>query len=176
MTRHDPTSQPSSELFRLEQQTSLLVVLPHPDDESFSSGGTLARCADAGVPALYLCGTYGDMGRRLRTFVEQGGGLLIVLGQNSTPSSFTGVAADLRLVLQVGLRLRPPRHKVFPARLQLRLELRGVELLRGALHLRAVGRRVGPVGQAVLDRLHAGVVALHGRPVAIEAEETPKSA
>jgi hypothetical protein len=37
----------------------------------------------------------GDIGRRLRTFVEQGGGLLIVLGQNSTPSSFTGVAADL---------------------------------------------------------------------------------
>ena len=28
MTRRDPASQPSSELFRFEQQTSLLVVLP----------------------------------------------------------------------------------------------------------------------------------------------------
>lgn len=37
----------------------------------------------------------GDLGRRLRTFVEQGGGLLVILGQNSTPSSFTGVGADL---------------------------------------------------------------------------------
>lgn len=47
-----------------EEQNAVLVVLPHPDDESFSSGGTLSRCADAGVRATYLCGTYGDMGRR----------------------------------------------------------------------------------------------------------------
>jgi len=46
-------------------ETGLLVVLPHPDDETFSTGGTLALCADAGVPATYLCGTYGDMGRRM---------------------------------------------------------------------------------------------------------------
>src|SRR5690606_39436844 len=32
---------------------------------SSSTGGTLARCVDAGVPATYLCGTYGDMGRRM---------------------------------------------------------------------------------------------------------------
>lgn len=43
----------------------LLVVLPHPDDESFSSGGTIAMHADAGVPVTYLCGTYGDMGRNM---------------------------------------------------------------------------------------------------------------
>jgi len=46
-------------------ERGLLVVLPHPDDETFSSGGTMARCADAGVPVTYLCGTYGDMGRRM---------------------------------------------------------------------------------------------------------------
>jgi N-acetylglucosamine malate deacetylase 2 len=43
----------------------LLVVLPHPDDESFAAGGTMARCADANVPVTFLCGTYGDMGRRM---------------------------------------------------------------------------------------------------------------
>lgn len=43
----------------------LLVVLPHPDDESFSSGGTIAMHTDAGVPVTYLCGTYGDMGRNM---------------------------------------------------------------------------------------------------------------
>ena len=46
-------------------QRHLLVVLPHPDDESFSSGGTIAMHHDAGVPVTYLCGTYGDMGRNM---------------------------------------------------------------------------------------------------------------
>ncbi len=54
MTSFDPTSE-----------RGLLVVLPHPDDESFSAGGTLALASGAGVPATYLCGTYGDMGRRM---------------------------------------------------------------------------------------------------------------
>ena len=52
------------------------------------NGRSLVVLNDAPFPA-------GDIGRRLRTFVEQGGGLVVVLGQNSTPSSFTGVAADL---------------------------------------------------------------------------------
>jgi N-acetylglucosamine malate deacetylase 2 len=47
------------------KERHLLVVLPHPDDESFAAGGTMALCADAGVPVTYLCGTYGDMGRRM---------------------------------------------------------------------------------------------------------------
>ncbi len=51
--------------FEPSSERGLLVVLPHPDDETFSTGGTLARCADTGVPATYLCGTYGDMGRRM---------------------------------------------------------------------------------------------------------------
>jgi len=46
-------------------ERGLLVALPHPDDESFSSGGTMALASDAGVPVTYLCGTYGDMGRRM---------------------------------------------------------------------------------------------------------------
>ena len=53
------------ERFDPAAERGLLVVLPHPDDETFSTGGTLARCADAGVPATYLCATYGDMGRRM---------------------------------------------------------------------------------------------------------------
>jgi N-acetylglucosamine malate deacetylase 2 len=47
------------------RERGLLVVLPHPDDEAFSSGGTIALASDAGVPVTYLCGTYGDMGRRM---------------------------------------------------------------------------------------------------------------
>ena len=51
--------------FEPQQERGLMVILPHPDDETFSSGGTLARCADAGTPTLVVCGTYGDMGRRM---------------------------------------------------------------------------------------------------------------
>lgn len=51
--------------FEPQHERGLMVVLPHPDDETFSSGGTLARCADAGTPTLVVCGTYGDMGRRM---------------------------------------------------------------------------------------------------------------
>lgn len=46
-------------------ETALLVVLPHPDDESFGSGGTMAKFAAAGLRVHYLCATYGDMGRRM---------------------------------------------------------------------------------------------------------------
>jgi N-acetylglucosamine malate deacetylase 2 len=59
------SDHPAPARFDAAAEQGLLVVLPHPDDESFSSGGTMARCADAGVPVTYLCGTYGDMGRRM---------------------------------------------------------------------------------------------------------------
>lgn len=49
----------------LTRETGLLVVLPHPDDESFAAGGTIALFTAAGLPVTYLCGTYGDAGRRM---------------------------------------------------------------------------------------------------------------
>jgi LmbE family N-acetylglucosaminyl deacetylase len=41
---------------------SLLVILAHPDDESFPMGGTLAKYAAAGVPVTLLCATRGEAG------------------------------------------------------------------------------------------------------------------
>ena len=41
---------------------SLLVVLPHPDDESFSMGGTLAKYAAEDVEITLICATYGELG------------------------------------------------------------------------------------------------------------------
>lgn len=43
----------------------LLVVFPHPDDETFACGGTIASHAAAGTPVTYLCATRGEMGRRM---------------------------------------------------------------------------------------------------------------
>jgi LmbE family N-acetylglucosaminyl deacetylase len=41
---------------------SLLVVLPHPDDESFPMGGTLAKYAAEGIEITLICATLGELG------------------------------------------------------------------------------------------------------------------
>jgi mycothiol S-conjugate amidase len=41
---------------------TLLVAYPHPDDESFGNGGTLARYAAQGVAVHYACATRGECG------------------------------------------------------------------------------------------------------------------
>jgi len=43
----------------------VLAVFPHPDDETFGCGGTLALYTQAGVPVTYVCGTLGQMGRNM---------------------------------------------------------------------------------------------------------------
>ncbi|HWQ43802.1 MAG TPA: bacillithiol biosynthesis deacetylase BshB2 [Desulfosporosinus sp.] len=43
----------------------VLVVFPHPDDETFGCGGTIAQFAKSGVPVTYVCGTMGQMGRNM---------------------------------------------------------------------------------------------------------------
>jgi len=47
----------------LEQH--VLVVFPHPDDETFGCGGTLANFAKSGIPVTYVCATLGEMGRNM---------------------------------------------------------------------------------------------------------------
>src|SRR5262245_35081618 len=41
---------------------TLLVVYAHPDDESFSNAGTLARYTAEGVAVHYACATRGECG------------------------------------------------------------------------------------------------------------------
>ncbi|MDB5084113.1 MAG: bacillithiol biosynthesis deacetylase BshB2, partial [Bacilli bacterium] len=43
----------------------VLVVLPHPDDESFGTAGAIALYTQAGIPVTYVCGTLGEMGRNM---------------------------------------------------------------------------------------------------------------
>lgn len=40
----------------------MLVILAHPDDESFAVGGTLAKYAHQGVQVVLLCATRGEAG------------------------------------------------------------------------------------------------------------------
>lgn len=46
-------------------QRKILLVLAHPDDESFICGGTLAKYAQEGVQITLVCATKGEMGRRV---------------------------------------------------------------------------------------------------------------
>lgn len=41
---------------------TILVILAHPDDESFGPGATLAKYAQTGTAVHYLCGTRGESG------------------------------------------------------------------------------------------------------------------
>jgi N-acetylglucosamine malate deacetylase 2 len=43
----------------------VLVVLPHPDDETFGAGGVIAFYTKQGVPVTYVCATLGQMGRNM---------------------------------------------------------------------------------------------------------------
>ena len=44
-------------------QPSLLALFAHPDDEAFSSGGTLAHYARLGVQVHLICTTRGEVGK-----------------------------------------------------------------------------------------------------------------
>lgn len=43
----------------------VLVIFPHPDDESFGTAGTIVHHTKEGVPVTYACGTLGEMGRNM---------------------------------------------------------------------------------------------------------------
>ncbi|MFD2045015.1 bacillithiol biosynthesis deacetylase BshB2 [Ornithinibacillus salinisoli] len=43
----------------------VVVIYPHPDDESFGAAGTISQFREQGVPVTYLCGTLGEMGRNM---------------------------------------------------------------------------------------------------------------
>lgn len=43
----------------------VLVVLAHPDDETYGCGGMIALHTRDGVPVTYVCATRGEMGRRM---------------------------------------------------------------------------------------------------------------
>ncbi|GAE30631.1 bacillithiol biosynthesis deacetylase BshB2 [Halalkalibacter hemicellulosilyticus] len=49
----------------MESERHVLVVFPHPDDETFGAAGTIAMHANQGTPITYACLTLGEMGRNL---------------------------------------------------------------------------------------------------------------
>lgn len=43
----------------------VIVIFPHPDDETFGAGGTIASLVEEGAHVTYWCGTLGEMGRNM---------------------------------------------------------------------------------------------------------------
>ena len=46
----------------MDQKVRLLFSYAHPDDETFGSGGTIARYADQGAEVFLICATGGELG------------------------------------------------------------------------------------------------------------------
>src|SRR5690625_1967351 len=51
----------------MEKEKHVVIVYPHPDDESFGAAGCIDKFRKEGVPVTYLCGTLGEMGRNMGT-------------------------------------------------------------------------------------------------------------
>lgn len=49
----------------MKKEQHILLILPHPDDESFGAGGTIAAHIENGSPITYACLTLGEMGRNM---------------------------------------------------------------------------------------------------------------
>lgn len=49
----------------MEKEKHVLVIFPHPDDESFGISGTIAMYTKNNVPLTYVCCTLGEMGRNM---------------------------------------------------------------------------------------------------------------
>ncbi|MEH7664522.1 PIG-L family deacetylase, partial [Bacillus velezensis] len=43
----------------------VLVILPHPDDESYGVAGLIALHRQKDIPVTYACATLGEMGRNM---------------------------------------------------------------------------------------------------------------
>lgn len=49
----------------MKNETSIAIVFPHPDDESFGTVQTIRNFREENVPVTYICGTLGEMGRNM---------------------------------------------------------------------------------------------------------------
>lgn len=63
--REGATQPGPQEVVPAPDERHLVVILAHPDDEAFSSAGTMALAVRQGVPVTHVCVTTGQMGRRV---------------------------------------------------------------------------------------------------------------
>src|SRR5690625_791007 len=49
----------------IDLEKHIVIIYPHPDDESFGTAGSIINFRKQGIPVTYLCGTLGEMGRNM---------------------------------------------------------------------------------------------------------------
>lgn len=49
----------------MKNERHVLIVFPHPDDESYCVAGTILAYTQRNVPLTYVCLTLGEMGRAM---------------------------------------------------------------------------------------------------------------
>jgi N-acetylglucosamine malate deacetylase 2 len=77
----------------------LMVVVAHPDDETFACGGTMALHASRGVPVTCVIATLGEMGRRMGKPPGANRETLRILREQELREACRALgAADLRLL------------------------------------------------------------------------------
>ncbi|MFD1361657.1 bacillithiol biosynthesis deacetylase BshB2 [Lentibacillus salinarum] len=101
-------------------ETHVVVIYPHPDDESFGAAGTITQFREQGVPVTYLCGTLGEMGRNM--------GSPIFANRETLPAIRKEELVNACEKLDVELRMLGYRDKTleFEDRRQVALHLKGI--------------------------------------------------
>jgi len=102
----------------LTMEKHVVVIYPHPDDESFGAAGTIAKFREEGVPVTYLCGTLGEMGRNM--------GSPIFANRETLPEIRKKELIDACEVLDMNLEMLGYRDKTieFEDRNQIALDLK----------------------------------------------------
>ncbi|TXL64989.1 bacillithiol biosynthesis deacetylase BshB2 [Cerasibacillus terrae] len=87
----------------MEKEKHVVVIYPHPDDESFGAAGTITAFRKQNVPVTYLCGTLGEMGRNM--------GSPIIANRETIPKIREKELRDACQVLDIELELLGYRDK-----------------------------------------------------------------
>lgn len=119
----------------------VVVIYPHPDDESFGAAGTIRKFREQGVPVTYLCGTLGEMGRNM--------GSPIFANRETLPQLRKKELVEACKILDIDLRLLGYRDKT------IEYEDRG----EVAKHIKGI-----------LDELNPSLVITHYPPYAVHPD------
>lgn len=87
----------------MDKEKHVVVIYPHPDDESFGAAGSIIKFREKGVPVTYLCGTLGEMGRNM--------GSPIIANREILPEIRKKELEDACKELDINLRLLGYRDK-----------------------------------------------------------------
>src|SRR5699024_3315686 len=82
----------------MSNQTNVVIVYPHPDDESFGAAGSIKKFREKDVPVTYLCGKSGEMGRSMGTATRANRETLVDIRKEELADACKYLEIDYRLL------------------------------------------------------------------------------